>query len=85
MLAFCHLLAMAIINPFRSRRRVEIENLFLRHQLNIALVAVSRFHYWMAADEVFGTHSHWATPPIQADVMSTYSRLRLLSDISNKK
>jgi hypothetical protein len=37
MLAFCHLLAMAIINPFRSRRRVEIENLFLRHQLNIAL------------------------------------------------
>jgi hypothetical protein len=37
MLAFCHLLAMAIINPFRSRRRVDIENLFLRHQLNIAL------------------------------------------------
>jgi hypothetical protein len=49
------------------------------------MVAVSRFLYWMAADEVFGTHSHWATPSIQAEVMSTYSRLRLLSDISNKK
>jgi len=37
MLAFCHLLVMFVANPFRSRRRVEIENLFLRHQLNIAL------------------------------------------------
>jgi hypothetical protein len=37
MLAFCHLLAMLVVNPFRPRRQVEIENLFLRHQLNIAL------------------------------------------------
>jgi len=37
MLAFCHLLVMFVANPFRSWRRVEIENLFLRHQLNIAL------------------------------------------------
>jgi hypothetical protein len=28
---------MLVVNPFRPRRRVEIENLFLRHQLNIAL------------------------------------------------
>jgi hypothetical protein len=37
MLAFFHLLVMFVVNPFRPRRRVEIENLFLRHQLNIAL------------------------------------------------
>ena len=37
MLAFFRLLVTFVVNPFRSRRRVEIENLFLRHQLNIAL------------------------------------------------
>jgi hypothetical protein len=37
MLAFFRLLVTFVANPFRSRRRVEIENLFLRHQLNIAL------------------------------------------------
>ena len=37
MAAFFHLLVMFVVNPFRSRRRLEIENLFLRHQLNIAL------------------------------------------------
>jgi hypothetical protein len=37
MLGFFHLLVMFVVNPFRSRRRVEIENLFLRHQLNIAV------------------------------------------------
>jgi hypothetical protein len=37
MLAFFHLLVMFVVNPFRSRRGVEIESLFLRHQLNIAL------------------------------------------------
>src|SRR5262249_21087598 len=37
MLAFCHLLVMFVVNPIRSRRPIEIENLFLRHQLNIAL------------------------------------------------
>src|ERR1700756_372479 len=37
MLAILHLLGMFVINRFRSRRRLEVENLFLRHQLNIAL------------------------------------------------
>src|SRR5262249_21468236 len=37
MLAILHLLGMFIVNLFRSRRRLEAENLFLRHQLNIAL------------------------------------------------
>jgi hypothetical protein len=37
MLAILHLLGMFVVNRFRSRRRLEVENLFLRHQLNIAL------------------------------------------------
>src|SRR5437870_9955209 len=37
MLAILHLLGMFVVNRFRSRRRLEVENLFLWHQLNIAL------------------------------------------------
>jgi hypothetical protein len=35
--AFLLLLGTFVANLFRSRRRLEVENLFLRHQLNIAL------------------------------------------------
>src|SRR5262245_36234609 len=37
MLAILHLLALFVADLFKSRRRLEAENLFLRHQLNIAL------------------------------------------------
>ena len=37
MLATLHLLLMFVRDIFKSRRRLEVENLFLRHQLNIAL------------------------------------------------
>src|SRR6478672_2556323 len=37
MLAILLLLGTFVVNLFRSRRRLEVENLFLRHQLNIAL------------------------------------------------
>ena len=37
MLAILHLLGTFVANLFKSRRRLEVENLFLRHQLNIAL------------------------------------------------
>src|SRR6266487_782020 len=37
MLAILHSLAMFIVDLFKSRRRLEAENLFLRHQLSIAL------------------------------------------------
>ena len=37
MLAILHLLGTFIANLFKSQRRLEVENLFLRHQLNIAL------------------------------------------------
>ena len=42
MLAILHLLVMFVADIFKSRRRLEAENLFLRHQLNIALRAPSR-------------------------------------------
>src|SRR5437588_10300437 len=37
MFAILHLLAMFVADIFKSRCRLEAENLFLRHQLNIAL------------------------------------------------
>src|SRR6266545_4001517 len=37
MLAILHLLVMFVADIFKSRRRLEAENLFLRHQLNISL------------------------------------------------
>jgi hypothetical protein len=37
MFALLHLLAMFVIDFFKSLRRLEAENLFLRHQLSIAL------------------------------------------------
>jgi len=37
MLAILHLLGTSVANLLKSRRRLEVENLFLRHQLNIAL------------------------------------------------
>jgi hypothetical protein len=40
MLAILHLLRASVANPFQSRRRLEVENFFLRHQLNIALRGV---------------------------------------------
>jgi hypothetical protein len=37
MLVILHLLVMFVADIFKSRRRLEAENLFLRHQLNITL------------------------------------------------
>src|SRR5260221_5395481 len=37
MLAFLHSLGMFIVDVYKRRRRLEAENLFLRHQLSIAL------------------------------------------------
>src|SRR6266516_6892197 len=41
MLAILHLFGTSVANLFKSRRRLEVENLFLRHQLNIALRCAS--------------------------------------------
>jgi transposase InsO family protein len=37
MFVILHVLGMFVVDMFKSRRRLEAENLFLRHQLNIAL------------------------------------------------
>jgi hypothetical protein len=37
MLAILHLLGTFVASLFKSQHRLELENLFLRHQLNIAL------------------------------------------------
>ena len=37
MLALLHLVGILFVDLFKSRSRLEAENLFLRHQLNIAL------------------------------------------------
>jgi hypothetical protein len=37
MFAVFHTLGMLVVDLFKSRVRLEAENLFLRHQLNIAL------------------------------------------------
>src|SRR5262245_23691768 len=37
MFAILHALGLFVVDLFKSRRRLEAENLFLRHQLNIAL------------------------------------------------
>jgi hypothetical protein len=42
MLAIIHLPATFVADLFKSRRRREVENLFLRHQLNVALNAPLR-------------------------------------------
>ena len=42
MLAFLQLLGTFVANLFKSRRQLEVENLFLRHQLNFALRGAPR-------------------------------------------
>src|SRR5262245_87112 len=50
MLAIVHLLATFIADLFKSRRRLEVENLFLRHQLNVALRRVPQRMRLRASD-----------------------------------
>jgi hypothetical protein len=41
MFAILHALGMFVADMFKSRWRLEAENLFLRHQLNIALAGAT--------------------------------------------
>src|SRR5262245_57793154 len=46
MLAILHLLAMFVVDLFKSRRRREADNLFLRHQLNMHESAIGPKQTW---------------------------------------
>jgi hypothetical protein len=83
MFAMLHLLGTVVANLFKSRRRLEIENLFLRHQLNVALkraprrlrlrgsdraVLVWLTWLWSISFDVFSVSSASPTPPFFADL-----------------
>jgi hypothetical protein len=53
MLALLHLLFALIFDRFKSRRRLEIENLYLRHQLNIATRKAPKRLRLRGADRAF--------------------------------
>jgi hypothetical protein len=65
MLALLHLLATFVANLFRSRRRLEIENLFLRHQLNIALRRVPRGLRLHGSDRALLVWITWVWPNLR--------------------
>src|SRR5258708_11989205 len=52
MFAIIHLLATFIADLFKPPRRLEVENLFLRHQLNVALRRVPQRVRLRAGDRV---------------------------------
>jgi len=72
MLAVLHSLGMFTIDVFKSRRRLEAENLFLRHQLGIALRrAPPRLRLrggdrvllvWMIRAHIHIEHELWPAP-----------------------
>jgi hypothetical protein len=47
MFALLHLLFSLFFDRFKSRRRLEIENLYLRHQLNIVMRKAGSQFYWL--------------------------------------
>jgi len=53
MLALLHLLLALIFDRFKSQRRLEIENLYLRHQLNIAMRKAPQRLRLCGADRAF--------------------------------
>jgi hypothetical protein len=53
-----------VANLFRSRRRLEIENLFLRHQLNIALGSTPRHRRLRGSDRVLLVWMTWVRPSL---------------------
>jgi transposase InsO family protein len=53
MLALLHLLFASILDRFKSRRRLEIENLYLRHQLNVAMRKIPQRLRLRCADRAF--------------------------------
>ena len=64
MLAILHLLGTFVANLFRSRRRLEVENLFLRHQLNIAMRRAPRRLRLLDSDRAVLVWLTWLWPSL---------------------
>jgi hypothetical protein len=64
MLAILHLLGTFVANLFRSRRRLEVENLFLRHQLNIALRGAPHPLWLRGSDRALLVWMTWLWPSL---------------------
>src|SRR5215475_9703889 len=62
MLAILHLLGTFIANLFKSQRRLEVENLFLRHQLKIALRGAPHRLQLRASDRALLIWMTWLWP-----------------------
>jgi|GraSoi_2013_80cm_1033760.scaffolds.fasta_scaffold78868_1 hypothetical protein len=62
MLAVLHSLGMLIIDVFKSRRRLEVENLFLRHQLE-ACAASSSIAWCVVSRMALVSHMPHLSPP----------------------
>jgi hypothetical protein len=63
MLVIIHLLGATVVNLFRLRRRLEVENLFLRHQLNIALRRAPHRLRLRRSDRVLLVWTTWLSVP----------------------
>ena len=61
MVAMIQLFVALVSNRFKSPRRLEIENLYLRHQLNIALRRTRRFRL-KGADRALLVWMTWLWP-----------------------
>ena len=64
MLAFLQLLGTFVANLFKSRRRLEVENLFLRHQLNIGLRGAPRRLRLRGSDRALMVWMTWLWPSL---------------------
>jgi hypothetical protein len=64
MLAILRLLGTFVADLFRSRRRLEVENLFLRHQLNIALRRAPRRLRLNGRDRALFVWMTWLWPSL---------------------
>jgi transposase InsO family protein len=64
MLALLHLFGALVANRFKSRRRLEIENLYLRHQLNIATRRTAHRLRLRRADRALLVWMTWLWPSL---------------------
>ena len=64
MLAILHLLGTIVANLFKSQRQLDVENLFLRHQLNIALRRAPRRLRLRDSDRALLAWMTWLWPSL---------------------